>query len=1062
MRTLLPVMICLAAVGIAEAQTTVTDVQGNVYGTVQIGAQIWMSENLRTAMYQNGDPIPGGLNDAQWSTISTGAWASPDNNFGLDASHGKLYNWYAISDSRGICPAGWHVPSRAEFEQLRTFLGGELVAGGALKALTGWDAPNEGATNSSGFSAVSAACRNESGTYSAGEFGQDTFFWTATPWSSVPPGSSWNRSLYYYTAGFFENEFNNNRTGYSCRCVRDASVKLGLININQPDVPLASSSTDLQTSFKICADGSRSSMIRFVCDTCDLNDVVFKIKSDPDMLQLRLSGGVEAGYLQAPEGDTLRAWLTHPSYVPSWYLPFRPDTLLVIDTVSGDILFMNPIEYYRAPVLFMHGLIANSGTFEEMSRYFIGQDLYPGATNSAESPLLLRKDYSASNTSRFLVNRYKVRDGIRELITKAVNAGYSCDKAISVGHSMGGILTRLYLQSAWNDVAYMDDLHAVITLNTPHFGAQSANYLLTEFGLLSTFLNLYAATDTSSGAFYDLKVDSYATRHLLNGSPQPQEAIVPSAVLSSTVSGDGIMSVLFGSVVGALMFDDEENDAVVPLSSQRSGLTTPTVVPDQMHMGAAANQEMIFNVYNLLCEDSGGPSFLLGGFPTGELTYTAMTPIEHANHSCGLQRDVDTLELNIPFAGQIYSPNDMVEVSFTSSPNLTRISLFVSGKSITPFAIDNIVGTEVQFQVPDSALGILRLNLLGADSTDWIAFAESYVNVLSSVVPDSISTSTDTLHWALGTTEHVAINGFFGYTERVDLTDVQGLSVAHDPTYIAAQGNGNYRGIALGLTSLIFSYQGVTDTLVVVVEDNPAALLAAFNNTEERVCQGGTIFFMDASQGLVTGYEWSFPGGVPTTSTDAGPVVEYPTPGSYTVSLITHFVNGSDTLVIAGAIEVLPSLELGVTGIAGSLFADAVDVSYQWLDCGNGGQAIPGANGQEFTPGTNGLYAVRVNNGACIDTSACYAFISTGLDDNAIEDGFRILPNPTDGRFRVLLPPLTGSVTLVVRDIAGREIWSVSGASSRQWDFELTEGPGLYFVDVYSELGRRALKLVKR
>ncbi|MFM7105587.1 MAG: FISUMP domain-containing protein, partial [Flavobacteriales bacterium] len=89
---------------------SMVDQSGNIYKTVDINGQVWMAENLKTESYSNGDAIAFNLTNSQWQSITTGAWAHYDNNPAAACPYGKLYNWYAISDPRGLCPIGWHVP----------------------------------------------------------------------------------------------------------------------------------------------------------------------------------------------------------------------------------------------------------------------------------------------------------------------------------------------------------------------------------------------------------------------------------------------------------------------------------------------------------------------------------------------------------------------------------------------------------------------------------------------------------------------------------------------------------------------------------------------------------------------------------------------------------------------------------------------------------------------------------------------------------------------------------------------------------------------------------------
>lgn len=197
---------------------TVTDIDGNVYRNVQIGGQCWMAENLKTTRNEDGTDIPNVTDNTTWTELTTGAWAHYENTSSYENPYGKLYNWYAVADPRNVCPAGWHVPTDAEWTVLTDYLGGENVAGGKMKS-TGtqyWDSPNIGATNESGFSGLPGGYRNHivGFFFNLGNLGG----W----WSASESGAedAWYRHLFNGNADINWNFFNK-RNGYSVRCLRD-------------------------------------------------------------------------------------------------------------------------------------------------------------------------------------------------------------------------------------------------------------------------------------------------------------------------------------------------------------------------------------------------------------------------------------------------------------------------------------------------------------------------------------------------------------------------------------------------------------------------------------------------------------------------------------------------------------------------------------------------------------------------------------------------------------------------------------------------------------------------
>jgi len=194
---------------------TMTDQDGNVYKTVKIGDQVWMAENLRVTHYRNGDPIPNVTSNWEWSHLRTGARCAYNNNNGNVTTYGLLYNWYALTDRRNIAPEGWHVPTDEEWKELERYLGSN--AGGKLKerGTSHWKSPNEGATNSSGFTALPGGSRNYHGTFY--DIGDHAYFWSSTEYGR---DYAWLRHLYYNLSGAYRDDYDK-LDGFSVRCVRD-------------------------------------------------------------------------------------------------------------------------------------------------------------------------------------------------------------------------------------------------------------------------------------------------------------------------------------------------------------------------------------------------------------------------------------------------------------------------------------------------------------------------------------------------------------------------------------------------------------------------------------------------------------------------------------------------------------------------------------------------------------------------------------------------------------------------------------------------------------------------
>jgi uncharacterized protein (TIGR02145 family) len=220
--------------GISQLYTPgggVTDIDGNNYSTIIINGQEWMSENLRTTSYANGDPIPNVTDNTLWSNQTSGAWAHYSNDDQYENPFGKLYNWYTVADSRNVCPTGWHVPSDEEWSIFINYLdpnadGGYIypnIAGGKMKS-TGtqyWVSPNTGATNESGFSGLPGNYRGfYDGTFMG--IGFEGSWWCSSEYTL---DDAWFRSVDYDKNDVYRGLYGKTG-GFSVRCFKEQNVSI--------------------------------------------------------------------------------------------------------------------------------------------------------------------------------------------------------------------------------------------------------------------------------------------------------------------------------------------------------------------------------------------------------------------------------------------------------------------------------------------------------------------------------------------------------------------------------------------------------------------------------------------------------------------------------------------------------------------------------------------------------------------------------------------------------------------------------------------------------------------
>jgi uncharacterized protein (TIGR02145 family) len=219
---------------------TVTDVDGNVYETVQIGSQIWMAENLKVTRYADGTSIPYKASVSDWSSTAYNqrgyGWLNGDIYY--KDIYGAYYNWTAASNGQsgsgnpsnvqGVCPDGWHLPSDEEWKQLEMYIGMSsseandedlrgTTEGGELKetGLSLWLSPNTGATNQHGFNAKPNGYVGKFGTYE--DSGEEGTWWTAT---EATTQNAWYRGVYYNHSSIRRNNYGK-IDGFGVRCVKD-------------------------------------------------------------------------------------------------------------------------------------------------------------------------------------------------------------------------------------------------------------------------------------------------------------------------------------------------------------------------------------------------------------------------------------------------------------------------------------------------------------------------------------------------------------------------------------------------------------------------------------------------------------------------------------------------------------------------------------------------------------------------------------------------------------------------------------------------------------------------
>lgn len=239
MRNLLRVLVTILCVFLIHsckksADNIIQDADGNIYNTITIGTQVWMKENLKTTKYRNGELIgtttPETL-DISYESTPKYQWAYDGNESNV-AAYGRLYTWYAVTDSRNVCPTGWHVPTDEEWTTLTDYLANNNYGYGgngnqiakAIAATKGWSANgtagnvgnDQESNNSSGFTALPGGYRFDAGTFT--NFGFYCIWWSATEYNVT---YAWSHFMTSYSSFVTKSYYSNKLYGFSVRCIKD-------------------------------------------------------------------------------------------------------------------------------------------------------------------------------------------------------------------------------------------------------------------------------------------------------------------------------------------------------------------------------------------------------------------------------------------------------------------------------------------------------------------------------------------------------------------------------------------------------------------------------------------------------------------------------------------------------------------------------------------------------------------------------------------------------------------------------------------------------------------------
>jgi pimeloyl-ACP methyl ester carboxylesterase len=476
------------------------------------------------------------------------------------------------------------------------------------------------------------------------------------------------------------------------------------------------------------------------------------------------------------------------------------------------------LQLYRPPVVMLHGLWGDAGTWQDVIRYLL---IYPDA-------LLYAYDYQTYSASGFWANRDICNIAVLHGLWKARDAGYSAGKVDVAAHSMGGVLARLYLRDKGAE-PYRSDVHKLITIGTPHSGSQGANYIMGDIDL--QWLLDKKGLSPYGGAVHDLCVDGWATDVLLNGGLDKYK--VPSHAITSTcnVSDGSVGEVFICTYIATKKYSSlwplylssipqrvfrESSDLIVARSSQQGGLARYSAFVGASHLKEKESSEIQQRLLYLLNAEARGGWFTLSGFNPPNLSYSPdwglLAPAPKAGPFAA-----GTVRITSPTSGSAVAAGTTITARVAVTGAVRTVLLACpSGcdvKTTAPF--------DFKMGIARSALGVHPLIALGFGS-DGTVLSSHTVNlrVTTSAKLLTLETFPSTVLCVLkGKTASVSVVGEYSDGVRRNVTSGQ-LGTRYtisNPAIARVVGDGIVQGLTATSTTLTVSNGSVAAKVSVVV-----------------------------------------------------------------------------------------------------------------------------------------------------------------------------------------------------------------------------------------------------
>ncbi|MCC6844956.1 MAG: T9SS type A sorting domain-containing protein [Bacteroidetes bacterium] len=581
---------------------------------------------------------------------------------------------------------------------------------------------------------------------------------------------------------------------------------------------------------KICADGSKSTVFQFIVkDVVKESYVRFRIKSDSLGQNPDTYGEFNVSDYTL-SGDTVTVRYTHPNHLASNFSTFRADSVQITDISNNKILYNLPVKIYRSPVVLIHGLWSDGNFWKPLEKYLQSKGYLPQLTYCP--------DYEDFNAVAFHQNAIIVPEAIRQTLMHARHGNYSAGACDLVVHSMGGVLSRLYIQQT----PYHYDVHKLITVNSVHSGTQTANLLTNPAFAGLNFIFNWGGMDCLGGAVDDFRVNSAAITGSLNGGllnyrKVPSHTVTSNITVSTfaqqTALNDwttffGYAAALFagfGTEVKAVdafmasVFQSTSHDLIVPEASQSGGCGKTTSLTPFWHSSIKNHTTQFQEIEQLLLKSPSDTAyFSSNGFQPPILSSLYVLAGNNHNNS---QSSGDVMFANLSAIDTITS-NMNATFDISSTGNIQRMFLAVIGSPAAILFADTAApAASVTFPIDNNIFGKAKVVLIGYDSVGVID-----IDTVEIVVEDypgyqcsSLQTYPENIFLPQGSTGTMQATVSCTGGERCVTQQSNCVFEVLDKNVAVNISKNRIKAMQPGETKAVAHYLGLTDTITIIVND---------------------------------------------------------------------------------------------------------------------------------------------------------------------------------------------------------------------------------------------------